>query len=177
MHEEQETLEAQMGRPLEGSSRVAARCHLGLPVVIESAPVTANGAPFPTLYYLTCPLARTRISRLEHAGWIRDLTARLSSDPDFAREVAQADEAYRGAREALLPPHSPVRARLRGGVGGAVGGIKCLHAHFAHLLAGGANPVGAAIEERVLPLDCAAPCVREGRRNPAWREPQQGIGA
>lgn len=166
-----------MGRPLKGSSRVAARCRLGLPVVIETAPVTGEGEPFPTLYYLTCPLARTRVSRLEHAGKVRELTARLASDPAFAAAFERADRAYRAARTARVPPGSPVLSRLRGGVGGAEGGVKCLHAHLAHLLAGGDNPVGAAIRDRVEPLDCPVPCVREGARNPAWREPPQGITA
>jgi hypothetical protein len=40
-----------------------ARCHLGLPVVIQVPPRLDDGTPFPTLYWLTCPLATTLIAQ------------------------------------------------------------------------------------------------------------------
>ena len=43
----------QLGRPLRGVRGVAHRCPCGLPDVVETAPRLADGAPFPTLYYLT----------------------------------------------------------------------------------------------------------------------------
>lgn len=171
MHEEAGTIAAQMGRPLAGTSRVAVRCHLGLPLVIEAAPEGDAGAPFPTLWYLTCPLARRRLSRLEHAGWVRALTARLERDPAFAAAFAAANEAYTRARAARVPAGSPVATRLHPGVGGTAGAVKCLHAHWAHGVAGGPNPVADAIRDRVEPLDCTTPCVADGRWNPAWHEP------
>lgn len=170
-HEQAEVLAAQLGRPLRGSSRVVSRCALKLPVVIQTHPALEDGRPFPTLYYLTCPLARARISRLEGAGWVRALTARLDEDPAFRAGMAAADKAYAEERASLLPPDSPQAPLLRGGVGGAVGGLKCLHAHYAHRRAGGENPAGAWVAERIEPLDCASPCVVDGARNPAWREP------
>jgi hypothetical protein len=169
-------LAAQLGRPLHGSGRIAARCHLGLPVVIRTEPVFEDGRPFPTLYYLTCPLARARVSRLEAAGWVRELTARVEEDPAFGAEFAAAQAAYREERAQLLPQESPVRDKLRGGVGGSAGGVKCVHAHYAHHAAGRCNPVGRLAAERVEPLDCDAPCVLEGARNPAWREPKSEDG-
>ena len=57
------TVEAQIGRPLRAASRVVARCHLGLPVVVAVPPILEDGTPFPTRYWLTCPLAVTRIGR------------------------------------------------------------------------------------------------------------------
>ena len=33
------------------------RCHLGLPVVVRVPPILDDGTPFPTHYWLTCPLA------------------------------------------------------------------------------------------------------------------------
>ena len=63
-----------------------------------------------------------------------------------------------------------VREYLSGreGVGGtAAGGLKCLHAHLAHFLAGGGNPVGeeiaktlSGIQERECEGDCG-PFLRE----------------
>lgn len=162
----------QMGRPLKGRSRVVKRCGLGLPVVLEVDP-DHEGAPFPTLYYLTCPLARARVSHLEAEGGVRAYTARLEDDPTFAAAVEAAHAAYAARRDALLPPGSPIRARLVGcGVGGARGGgVKCLHAHYAHTCAGGANPVGAEVTAAIEPLDCDRPCVLDGARNPAWHRP------
>ena len=175
-HEQPEVLAAQLGRPLQGSGRVVARCHLRLPVVIQSEPVLDDGTPFPTLYYLTCPLARIRVSRLEAAGWVRELTARLETDPAFKAAFERAQADYAAARDARLPADSDARARLRGGVGGSRGGVKCVHAHYAHHAAGGDNPVGRWAAERIEPLDCEQPCVVEGARNPAWREPKSQDG-
>jgi len=50
-------------------------------------------------------------------------------------------------------------------------GVKCLHAHYADHAAGNENPVGAVTAPFVEPLDCTVPCVVDGERNPAWREP------
>jgi exopolyphosphatase/guanosine-5'-triphosphate,3'-diphosphate pyrophosphatase len=47
-----------------------------------------------------------------------------------------------------------------GGVGGTARGIKCLHAHYAYHLAGGEDPVGAWVAERVEPIHPGAPDVR-----------------
>lgn len=165
-------LAAQMGRPLRGRSRIAARCPLELPVVIRTHPVLPSGAPFPTRYYLTCPLARARISRLEHDGGVRRAQERIAADPAFAAELEAAHEAYAEERAAALAPDDPAHARLRGGVGGTVGGVKCLHMHYAHHAGGGANPVGREVAQAIEPLDCSVPCVRDGARNPAWREPR-----
>jgi hypothetical protein len=159
-----------MGRPLDGEHTVASRCSLGLPVVLDCHP-SQDGRPFPTLYYLTCPLARARVSRVEAAGGVRAFAQRLEREPDFRAAFEGAQAAYAQARDERLPPDDPVRARLRGGVGGAVGGVKCLHAHYAHARAGGPNPVGEAVAAEVEPLNCPTPCVVDGRRNPAWREP------
>src|SRR5205807_5618023 len=40
-------------------------------------------------------------------------------------------------------------AKAWGGVGGASRGVKCLHAHYAYHLAGGADPVGAWVAGRL----------------------------
>ena len=176
-HEQPQVLAAQLGRPLQGSGCVVRRCHKNLPVVIQTEPVLEDGTPFPTLYYLTCPLARIRISRLEAAGWVRDLTARLDDDPAFKARHTAAQAAYFTAREARLPEDSPVRKRFRGGVGGSRGGVKCVHAHYAHFAAGGDNPVGELAAARIEPLDCTQPCVLEGgEKNPAWSEPKSKDG-
>lgn len=171
-HEEDAAIiEAQLGRPARGTWRVISRCALRLPVVIEAHPVLEDGAPFPTLYWLTCPLARRRVSRLEQHGAVREWTERLTSEPALRDAFRHSQAEYAATRAALLPAGSPDRDRLRGGVGGAEDGVKCLHAHFAHARAGGPNPIGQAVSGRVEPLDCTRPCVEGGVRSPRWREP------
>jgi hypothetical protein len=155
---------------MDGESRVVSRCALELPVVLEVEPELA-GKPFPTLYYLVCPLARARISRLEQAGEVRELTQRVAEDEVFGAAFAATQEAYARERAEHVSPESPVAGRLRGGVGGSTVGVKCLHAHYAHGRAGRENPVADVVRDRVEPLNCAVPCVLGSQRNPRWKEP------
>ena len=67
-------IEAQIGRAPRAPSQVVARCHLALPVVIEVPPLLDDGTPFPTLYWLTCPLARARV-QLRKASALRRASA------------------------------------------------------------------------------------------------------
>ena len=66
---------------------VAHRCPCGLPDVVETAPRLADGTPFPTMYYLTCPRAAAAVGTLESAGLMREMTARLAADPELAAGV------------------------------------------------------------------------------------------
>ncbi|MGH8959314.1 MAG: DUF501 domain-containing protein [Acidimicrobiia bacterium] len=163
-------ISAQLGRPLRAESRVLRTCHLGLPVVIGVPPLLEDGTPFPTRYWLTCPLAIKRIARLESQGEIGRLEARRKSDPAFASELADAHSRYQLERDALLPADADPRPR--GGVAGAAAGVKCLHAHYADHAAGNGNPVGAILVPQVEPLDCRVPCVVGGVLNPDWQEPR-----
>ena len=148
----------QIGRPLRGTADVVARCHLGLPTVIRAAPVLDDGTPFPTRYWLTCPVLDARVARLEAEGGVRTFDRRRRDDQDFALSCAAADARYAAERDgAVTADHSgPVP---RGGVGGSGGGVKCLHAHTAHQLATGDNPIGASVTTVVGEPGCASPCV------------------
>lgn len=161
---------AQLGRSLRADSDVVARCHLGLPVVIRVPPVLDDGTPFPTRYWLTCPLAVRRVGRLESAGGVRLMEERAAGDPELGRRLAAAHERYAAERDAQIAPGTALRPT--GGVAGARIGVKCLHAHYADHAAGNDNPVGEAVAADVAPLDCRVPCVVAGARNPEWREPR-----
>ena len=164
--DDREVVEVQIGRPLRANSDVVSRCHLGVPVVTRVPPILDDGTPFPTLYWLTCPLATTRIGRLEGAGGVKRMERKAETDPEFADRLDEAHEAYREERDSLLQPDaSPAPS---GGVGGSVVGIKCLHAHYAHSRAGGDNPVGELVADWIEPLDCQVECVVDGDFNPAW---------
>lgn len=166
MTEERAVIEAQLGRPLRADSEVVARCHLGLPVVVRVPPHLDDGTPFPTLYWLTCPLAITRIGRLEGSGGVKRMEAKAAADAEFGEGLESAHRSYESEREALLGGSSGPDPN--GGVGGTSEGVKCLHAHFAHTAAGGDNPVGRLVASWVEPLDCVEPCVVDGALNPEW---------
>jgi hypothetical protein len=169
-------VEAQLQRPLRSDAGVAHRCPLGLPVVVVVPPVLDDGTPFPTRYWLTCPLANRRVGRVEAAGGVRSIQRYAESDAGFAERLADAHRRYAAERDAAVPESASLRPS--GGVAGSeVGaGVKCLHAHYADTAAGNENPVGDAVMPFVDPLDCTVPCVAEvdGQtvRNPSWVEPR-----
>ena len=138
-----EAVRQQLGREPTTPFSVVARCTGGHPLVIRNRPLDAEGKPFPTIYWLTCPDAVRAVSRVESDGWI----ARLGDDPAIAALVAEAHRAYATERGEILPG-----SEEWGGVGGTRRGIKCLHAHYAYHLAGGDDAVGRWTAERVEPL-------------------------
>lgn len=140
---------------MRGEWGVAARCHLGVPMVIESHPVLEDGSPFPTLYWLTCPILNKRVSTLESEGSMNDVTDRLRTDPSLQRRLADAIDRYRAQRDA----HSVIK-ESGGPPGGGPDRVKCLHSHVAHELAGGANPIGSITLAATTWPDCVAPCVQ-----------------
>ena len=137
----------QLGREPITPFTVAARCPGNHPLVIRNEPVDANGAPFPTLFWLTCPVAVKAVSRLESEGAIAELNRRAETDEDFAAALAAAHEECARERSRGFP-----QALVWGGVGGTRTGVKCLHAHYANRLAGGDDPVGTWVAERIEPV-------------------------
>ncbi|MGH2748452.1 MAG: DUF501 domain-containing protein [Actinomycetota bacterium] len=146
-------VEAQLRRPVRGRWAVAARCHLGVPMVIESHPRLDDGSPFPTLFWLTCPVLVRRVSGLEATGRMAELTERLADDDSLRRRLQAALDRYATRRDA----HEPI------GVSGAPPGggpekVKCLHAHLAHQLADPPNPIGATTLAQTGWPDCRVAC-------------------
>jgi uncharacterized protein len=147
----------QLGRPPRGTREVAHRCPCGLPDAVQTVPRLADGTPFPTLYYLTCPRAVAACSRLESAGLMKEMNARLATDPDLAARYRAAHEDYLARRAPLgeVPEIAGVSA------GGMPTRVKCLHALLAHALAAGpgVNPLGDETRERAEPWWTGGPCV------------------
>lgn len=127
----------QLGRPARPFRRVAARCTHGFPAVTEQAPFGADGEPFPTTFYLTCPWLVSGIARLEAGGGVERFSQAVKSDPGLARSLAEADEEQRRLRPELDVGIAGTRSREN---------LKCLHAHAAFALARPGYEVG----ERVL---------------------------
>jgi uncharacterized protein len=158
----------QLGRPPRGLRGVAHRCPCGLPDVVETAPRLADGTPFPTLYYLTCPRAVAAMSRLEAAGVMAQMQQRLSTDSELrtAYQAAHRDYLARRAAAARAARVEPLPAGTQS-AGGMPGRVKCLHALAAHELAvAGANPLGQQAVAAAGPWWAAGPCVARGADTP-----------
>jgi uncharacterized protein len=131
-----EAVRALLGREPLAPFEVAVRDAGGTPVVIRNAPFTAAGAPMPTRYWLVGRDLNRDVARLEAAGGVK--AAEVEVDPVA---LAAAHRAYAAERAAAVPA-GHAGPRPFGGVGGTREGVKCLHAHYAYWLAGGADPVG-----------------------------------
>ena len=132
-----------LGRAPQGEFEVVVRRDDGRPVVIRNAPLLGDGTPMPTLYWLVDDDLRRAVSTLEANGGVR--AAEAAIDPD---EVAAAHARYAAERDAALPPDH-TGPRPSGGVAGTRKGVKCLHAHYAWHLAGGDDPIGRWVAERI----------------------------
>jgi hypothetical protein len=121
-----EVVARQIGRTPRAFKRVAVRCPFGSPAVTEQAAFDADGRPFPTQFYVTCPHLVAAISRLEAAGGVERWTRAVEADDGLARslEAAQAEQRR-------------LRPEIDAGIGGSTrtGSLKCLHAHAAFALA------------------------------------------
>lgn len=136
-------VERLLGRPARGDFEVVVRRADGAPVVIRNAPLLDDGTPMPTRYWLLGEPERTEVGRLESEGGVDAAEAEVDAD-----ELAAAHERYRAERDAAVPPDHQ-GPRPSGGVAGTRVGVKCLHAHYAWFLAGGDDPVGRWVHERI----------------------------
>ena len=129
-------VEELIGRPPRGEFTVVVRDAGGDPVVVRNAPFLDDGTPMPTRYYLVSTALVRAVSRIEAAGGVRRAEAEVAPD-----DIARAHAAYADERDAAIA-EGHEGPRPYGGVGGTRHGVKCLHAHLAHVLAGGDDPVG-----------------------------------
>jgi hypothetical protein len=136
-------LTERLGRAPEGDFDVVVRDGDGSPVVIRNAPFLRDGTPMPTRYWLVDPAVRAAVARLEAGGGVRAAEAAVD-----ASVLKAAHAAYAADRDAAIDPDH-AGPRPSGGVGGTRKGVKCLHAHYAWFLAGGDDPVGRWVEERL----------------------------
>ena len=134
---------ALLRRPPAGDFAVAVRAPGGTPMVIANAPFLHDGSPMPTRYWLVDAHLRDEVSRLESTGGVRQAEAAVD-----AGALAEAHRRYAAERDALVPAGHTGPAPS-GGVGGTRRGVKCLHAHLAWWLAGGDDPVGDWVADRL----------------------------
>jgi len=135
-----------LGRRPMGAYEVVVRRADGDPVVLRNEPLLPDGTPMPTRYWLCDPDLRSAIGTIESDGAIDTVEAELGLEV-----IAVTHDAYAAERDAALPDglQGP---RPSGGVGGTRVGVKCLHAHYAHWLAGGDDPVGEWTHKQLVAL-------------------------
>jgi hypothetical protein len=132
-----------LGRSPRAAFAVVVRTSDGDPMVIRNAPFLDDGTPLPTTYWLVDPALVRAVSRIEADGGVRAAAAIVS-----AEELDALHRRYALDRDRDVPV-GHVGPRPAGGVGGTRTGVKCLHAHYAYLLAGGDDPVGAWVAEQL----------------------------
>lgn len=185
----------QLGRPPRGTLGIVRRSRCGFPQVVLTAPLFVYPAKrdddedpsslsvevFPTQFWLTCPLLREAIGRLESVGYIERAERRLQDDPEFRRQMAESHRAAAAFRVGLVPPEWRTRlaadgrrqgqwavvagsgvAGIRDGASGRARGVKCLHAHYADWVGRGDNPIGAwvarLLQEQGVDEGCDGDC-------------------
>ena len=131
-----------LGREPRCGFEVVVRTTSGSPRVIRNDPLLYDGTPMPTLYWLLDPEDCLQVARLESEGGVKQAEAAVD-----AKALALAHARYGTERDMSLPFEYD-GPRPSGGVGGCSKGVKCLHAHYAWLLAGGDDPVGKWILTR-----------------------------
>jgi hypothetical protein len=146
-HADFDRLSELLGRDPQAAFEVVTRADDGGPAVIRNAPLLDDGTPMPTRYWLVDRDLVRRVSRVEADGGVR--AAEAAVNPTRLRAV---HEAYASERDAALPPDHQ-GPRPHGGVGGTRTGVKCLHAHYAYFLAGGDDPVGEWVANRLAETD------------------------
>lgn len=122
-------------------------------MAIENHPVMEDGSPFPTLFWLTCPVLAKRASKLESEGWMDAIGDRLAGDSTLVQRLSSAIGSYRARRDryaVIEDQGSPP--------GGGPTRIKCVHAHLAHQLSDPPNAVGAISLAEVGWPDCQTAC-------------------
>ena len=150
MDDDRAVVARQIGREPRAFRRVVVRCPFGRPAVTEQAPYDSAGAPFPTAYWLTCPHAVAKVSRLEAAGGVERWSRAAQDAPELAASLARANDEHRA-----------LRPELDLGIGGAragAGSLKCLHAHVAFALAHPGYELGERILAELEPLYPAECC-------------------
>jgi len=150
-------LSEQLGRPARGRPAVVHRCGYGLPTVVRVDPRLEDGTPFPTTFWLACPLLRSAVGRLEADHRMVELNERLAEDDELQAAYTATAARYVAFRDELGAPDAPLAGAPT--AGGMPRRVKCLHVHLAHHLATGDNPIGSYVADALLPMACPAPCV------------------
>jgi hypothetical protein len=154
--QDREAVATLLGRVPQAGFVVVVRDAAGAPMVIRNDPLLDDGTPMPTRFWLVDPALNRSIGRLEADGGVDRAEAEVDAD-----ELAATHRRYADERDAALPA-GHTGPRPSGGVGGTRTGVKCLHAHYANLLAGADDPVGRWVADRLAPPTTAGEDTSDG---------------
>eukprot|EP01041_Mallomonas_annulata_P010499 gene10499-21898_t len=103
--------------------------------------------PFPTIMWLTCPVLKARISRLENKGWVTKIQERLHNNElseQYLKQMEIAHKLYAEERWKIMNAEDISFVEDNGwattlcnvGIAGIrdYQQVKCLHCHYAHYL-------------------------------------------
>ena len=108
---------------------------------------------------MTCQELRSKISRLEDAGWVKKLQRRLMSDDEYKAQMLKAHRLYSEFRWSLLSEQDKqflvdnnwADAMKKVGIAGIrdYSMVKCLHTHYSHYVSrpDHGNVVGRWVQE------------------------------
>ncbi|MGC9383149.1 MAG: DUF501 domain-containing protein [Kosmotogaceae bacterium] len=155
---EKKMIEFQLERKIDNNFVTIKRCTWDFPQVIRSYPLK-NNRPFPTIFWLTCPLLRKNVSRLEEKGMIKYFEKRLKKEPEMKKRFLLAQEATKELRKTLLPEKIPYWIKedlISKGIGGSKKylTVKCLHLQLANFLGGIDNPIGEEVWKSMDIVNC-----------------------
>ena len=88
MNHNKQIVEIQLGRKLRSSVNVVTKCHFNLPVVIKVPPNLDDGTPFPTTYWLSCPMYTKKVGSLESTGLIKELDDQIQKDKNLYESIS-----------------------------------------------------------------------------------------
>ncbi|NLD05210.1 MAG: DUF501 domain-containing protein [Synergistaceae bacterium] len=131
---------------------VAARCSFGYPQVLVCRQRRKGGAPFPTLFWLTCPFLDRKCGELESLQKISELEELFRYRKT---EISYWHERYAFLRKNV----SEEDADISTGVGGinwqdAPHAVKCLHLQVATWLGWRYHPAADWLKEQLEETEC-----------------------
>lgn len=172
MDRDRTIIEWQLGRPPRGLVNIEVRCPWGYPAVVRVAPLLRDNneiEPFPTLFWLTCPILREQLSRLEEHGVIAQLEAEIARNPELRERYFEDHRRYAQERFSLLSPEEREFLKEQGwlealrdrGIAGIADlrTVKCLHAQYAYHLAR-KSTIGRWLDKRFQFVWCSADEIR-----------------
>ncbi len=164
--EELNIVKGQLDNSADNVIKVIKYCPTNYPMIILVHPFY-NQKPFPTIYWLSCPVIKEKIFELEDTGYIKELKQKKNQVDEFKNELNNAHGRYSWTRIKLLSENDLENAKkisedlykmlIKSGVAGIreKEGIKCLHGHYADYIVSGNNPVGKEVAKKIdIPSNC-----------------------
>lgn len=157
--EQLQRIELQLGRAPRGLAEIAYQSPNGIPIVLRMESLV-DDEPFPTLYWLCSKDLHKAISRIETAGWVKQIEQELQVNALLNAGYLQNHRDYVDKRQQYMSDKQRQRIAELGfselfqryGIGGISqwDKVRCLHMQYAHYLCEvgeSRNVIGARMEQ------------------------------